>query len=116
MKSFKVFLFFLSLPLILSFPMSQMAYGEVKITKEEIVIETPKRKSKGKKTAITFKHKVHAEKRVKGDCKVCHATVKQQFNAPENTKKVLHKVCKSCHKKGKPAEKKRKCTSCHKPN
>ncbi len=113
---FKFLFFFIFGVFILSYPMAQTTLGEEKkITKPEFVKETPKRKSKGKKTVVTFKHKDHAENRAKGDCKICHATIKQEFNAPANDKKVVHKACKACHKKGKAAAKVAKCKSCHIP-
>jgi hypothetical protein len=115
MRKFKVLCLFVIGAFVLSAPIIHKAFGgEEKITKEVIVIETPKRKSSGKATAVIFPHKAHAEKQAKGDCQVCHATIKAELNASENTKKVLHKACKSCHKKGKPAEKAAKCKSCHK--
>ncbi len=115
MRRFKLLFIFISGVFILSYPMAQMTLGgEKKITKAEIVKETPKRKSKGKETTVTFKHKDHAENKAKGDCKVCHATIKQELDASANDKKLVHKACKSCHKKGKPAEKAAKCKSCHK--
>jgi len=89
--------------------------GGNEIKMPEIVIDTPKKKSKGKETAVTFQHATHAGKQAKGDCQVCHSTIKQELNASANTRKVVHKACKSCHKKGKPAEKLAKCKSCHKP-
>jgi hypothetical protein len=114
MRRLQFLFFFIAGVFILSSPMGPIAFGEeIKITKPEIVQDTPKRKTKGKKTVVIFKHKDHAEERAKGDCKICHETIKQELEAPANNKKLVHKACKACHKKGKSAEKLTKCKSCH---
>jgi membrane-associated HD superfamily phosphohydrolase len=100
------------LVLALIFVVSSVIMAEnAKITKDVIKIQTPKKKSGGEATVVIFDHKKHSEEYAKS-CDKCHPPLKQALNAEENTKKVVHETCKTCHSKDKPA-KSFKCSSCH---
>jgi hypothetical protein len=79
-----------------------------------------------KKPAVTFSHKLHADK---FGCKECHHKWKGGDATPQKcsechkakkegkkpaAKKAFHKQCKGCHKKMKKAGKKTGPTSCKK--
>ncbi len=98
--------------LVFVFTTTAILFAEAKITKDVIKIDTPKKKSKGSETVVTFDHKKHAEEYAKS-CDKCHPAIKQELNAKENVKKVVHSTCKQCHNKDKPA-KTFKCSTCHK--
>ncbi len=115
MRRFKFLFFFIAGVFILSSPMVRMTFGGEKISKRYLVIDTPKKKSNGKVTWVSFTHASHAKRSAKGDCQICHSTIKQALNASENNKNDVHKACKTCHKKGKAAASYAKCKSCHIP-
>jgi c(7)-type cytochrome triheme protein len=76
---------------------------------------------KAKNGNVTFNHEAH-NKRVKGDCKVCHDKLfPQSATAPLNYRAGIHKVseakktsCGACHFPGGTAfASQGNCTKCH---
>ncbi|MCD4653843.1 hypothetical protein K8T06_07890 [bacterium] len=84
----------------------------LKQTRQTIVLQTPLKKRAGAPTQVIFPHRRHVNE-YSAICDNCHPAIISTANAPGNSQKNVHEVCRQCHAKNKPG-KTFVCANCHK--
>ncbi|MGB3975620.1 MAG: cytochrome c3 family protein [bacterium] len=89
-----------------------MVLAEIaEMTKDEIIISTPEKKSDGVATFVKFAHKNHVDQ-YGAKCETCHPAIDPVINSPKNNQVDVHATCRQCHAKNKPG-KTFACDRCH---